>query len=209
MVLHCWEQGLHEAHLGLRSCHGRKNIFLPKHWASPIRWRLKTMLQNNWWFHQMYRELEAEMSVLLYKQSRCAERETVKYMNYRLSERLSEDLKFLENLLYNSKMVCKAVMLNLWLAFLARNNCRLPNQPYHRLASSAHIKNLCYPRKTSPPSSETWGMCSWWPLHPQSVVSYHNHSKTKISIKCNTITEQLQFNLGLEKEAHHYSSWNH
>lgn len=90
MVLNCWEQRLHGAQLGLRPCHGGKDLFLPKRWASPISWRLKTMLQNNWWFHQMYRELEAEMSILLLKQSRCTERETVKCINYRHSERASE-----------------------------------------------------------------------------------------------------------------------
>lgn len=90
MVLSCWEQSLREAHLGLRSCHGGKNLFLPKHWASPISWRLKTMLQNNGWFHQMYRELKTAMFILLDKQSRRTERETAKYINHRFSEGVSE-----------------------------------------------------------------------------------------------------------------------
>lgn len=140
---------LYEADLGLRirSCDGGKDLFLPKYWATPISWRLKKMLQNNWWFHQMYRELEAEMSILLDKRSRHTEREWVKYINYRVSERVSGNTDFSENLLYNLKSVCKAFRGNLWLASLATNNCRLTkSKPYGGPASSAHTKTCITPR---------------------------------------------------------------
>lgn len=41
----------------------------------------------------MYKELEAEMSILLDKKRRCTERETINYINCRLSEGVSENIQ--------------------------------------------------------------------------------------------------------------------
>lgn len=137
-----------------------KNLFLPKHWASPINWRLKTILQNNWWFHQMYRELKGEMSILLDKRSRRTERETVKYINCRLSERVSGNILHFQKTFF---IIPKSHVRQLWQS-LAGFSCwkQLQVTKKSALSQACNIsthKNLYYSRKTSPPSSEPWGMC--------------------------------------------------